>query len=110
MASISAMSFLFIVPLLFIIVCFAIDFVYIFKEKNQLKDNMEYVIALYKDGNTSRILAYSHEQNFKANYYLEEDNKVKFVLTKEVKLKTPVVKHVFGDPYKIEVTKTVINE
>ena len=105
----SALSFLLIVPLLFVIICLIVDFTVIFKEKNKLKDNMEYVIALYDDGNTNRILSYSHEQNFKANYYVEE-KEIKFVLTKEIELKTPVGTHIFGNPYKIELTKVVTKE
>lgn len=103
---ISAMAFLFIVPLLFVIGCFILDFVIIYKEKSKLNDNMEYIIALYEDGNTSRILAYSHENNFKANYVKEENGDIKFTLKKEIELKTPVGKHILGSPYKLEVTKT----
>ena len=102
---ISAMAFLFIVPLLFVIGCFILDFVIIYKEKSKLNDNMEYIIALYEDGNKARILSYSHENNFKANYSKVEDG-IKFTLIKEIELKTPVGKHILGSPYKLEVTKT----
>ena len=103
-AGISAMTFLFVVPILFVIVCFIIDFVIIYKAKDQLKDDLEYIVALYEDGNKARILSYSHEHNFKANYSKVEDG-IKFTLIKEIELKTPVGKHILKSPYKIEVTK-----
>ena len=106
---VSALSFLFIVPLLFVIICFIVDFTVIYKEKRKLNSNMNTVIDLYKDGNISRILSYSHEQDFIANY-VEQENGVKFTLTKKIELKTPVGKHVFGELYELKISKTVTNE
>ena len=40
---INAMPFLFLVPILFVIGCFVVDFIPIFKTKSELKDDMEYV-------------------------------------------------------------------
>ena len=116
-AGISAMTFLFVVPILFVVVCFIIDFSIIFKEKNKLKDNMEQVIALYEDENTinendrqRNILKYADANNFKANYTVEENGDVKFTLTKKIELKTPVGTHILGNPYSLELIKVKSKE
>lgn len=105
----SGLAFLFIVPLLFVIICLIVDFTVIYKEKRKLNDNMNIIVDLYRDGNISRILSYSHEQEFSVSY-VEQENGVKFTLTKKIKTKTPVGKHVFGDLYELKISKIVTNE
>ena len=53
---VNALKFLFIIPILFVIGCFILDFVPIIKEKGKLKDDMEYVVHMYNEGNISKIL------------------------------------------------------
>lgn len=103
---ISALPFLFIIPILFVVGCFILDFVPIIKEKNKLKDDMEYVIHMYEENDISRILSYSHSRDLKTNYTQEED-KVNFVITKEVEVVTPVVKLIFGNPYVVTYKKSI---
>lgn len=103
---VNALKFLFIVPILFIVGCFIVDFIPIIKEKGKVKDDMEYVIHMYNEGDTSRILSYSHNRDIKTNYTIEE-NKVNFVITKEVKVVTPVVKLIFGDIYVVTYKKSI---
>ena len=107
---INSMSFLFLVPLLFIIGCIGLDFVLIYKQRSELKNELDYVIDLYKENNINRILSYSDENDFKTNYYKLDDNKIEFVVTKEVKFKTPVPKVVYGELYKIEIKKVIYIE
>ena len=104
---IKSMSFLFIIPILFIVGCLGFDFVLIYKQKIELKDNLDYVIDLYKEDNINRILSFSDENDFKTNYYKTEDNKIEFVLTKKIPFKTPVPKVIFGEVYNIEVKKVI---
>ena len=104
---IKSMSFLFMVPLLFIIGCIGLDFVLIYKQKSELNKDLNYIIDLYKENNITRILSYSDENDFKTSYYKVEGNKMEFVVTKEVKFKTPVPKVVYGELYKIEIKKVI---
>ena len=103
---ISIMPCLFVIPILFVVGCFIVDFMVVYKQKNELKHHMEYVVDLYNNNEINRLKPYSDEHSFKLEYYKEE-NKVKFIVIKDVKLLTPVPKLIFGDFYKIKLTKSI---
>ncbi len=104
---VSALPFLFLVPILFVVGCFIYDFIPVFKEKNNLKDNMEYIVQLYEDGHKDQISIYANSKGMKAQIYKESDTKERIELSKEVEMKSPVVKLIFGTPYKVEISKVV---
>ena len=104
---INAMPFLFLVPILFVIGCFVVDFIPIFKTKSELKDDMEYVVHMYNEGSTDRILEYTHNKDVKTEIFNLEDNKVEIVLTKEVEIITPIVKIFLNNPHIVELKKTI---
>ena len=103
---ISIMPCLFIIPILFVVGCFIVDFMVVYKQRNELVRHMENVVDLYNNNEINRLKPYSDEHSFKLEYYKEE-NKVKFIVTKDIKLLTPVPKLIFGDFYKIELTKSI---
>ncbi len=106
---ISALPFLFLVPILFIIGCFVYDFIPIIKEKSKLNDHMEYVLTIYNEGKEDtkqKIVSYSNSNEIKTEYYIDGD-KVTFEITKDVEVTTPVVKLIFGTPYTVKKTKTI---
>ncbi len=103
---ISIMPCLFIIPILFVVGCFIIDFMVVYKQKNELMNHIEYVVDLYNNDEVNRIKPYSDEHSFKLEYY-KEDGNVKFIITKNIKLLTPVPKLIFGDFYMVELTKSI---
>lgn len=101
-------EFVLILPV-FIFLLFAIyDFGMIFNTKNTLENNSIDVIDLYKSGKSiEEIKALYNDISIEI---LDEDNYKKVVLKDKVKLITPGLNKIFGNPYTVDVVRYIGNE
>ena len=86
------------------------EFLYenIFNTKNTLENNSIDVIDLYKSGKSiEEIKALYNDISIEI---LDEDNYKKVVLKDKVKLITPGLNKIFGNPYTVDVVRYIGNE
>ena len=101
-------EFVLILPV-FIFILFAVyDIGMIFNKKNSLENDSSDIIELYNNGKE----IYEIEDLYKnLNINItEEDNYKKIVIEDKVKLITPGFNLIFGNPYKINVERYIVNE
>ena len=101
-------EFVLILPI-FIFLLFSIyDFGMIFNKKNSLESNSIDIIDLYKNGkNIDEI----KELYTDLDISIEPDDKYnKIVVSDKIKLITPGLNRIFGNPYKIQVVRYITNE
>lgn len=99
-------EFVLVLPILLLILCALIDFGMIFYNKYTLENELDYIIDLYKNENEARITSYAQEKNFKASYVVE-NNDIIFTITKDIKINTPGLNKVLGNPYKLKISRTI---
>ena len=101
-------EFVLILPV-FIFILFAVyDIGMIFNKKNSLENDSSDIIELYNNGKE----IYEIEDMYKnLNISItEEDEYKKIVIEDKVKLITPGFNLIFGNPYKINVERYIVNE
>lgn len=101
-------EFVLILPV-FIFILFAVyDIGMIFSKKNSLENDSSDIIELYNNGKE----IYEIEDMYKnLNISItEEDEYKKIVIEDKVKLITPGFNLIFGNPYKINVERYIVNE
>lgn len=101
-------EFVLILPV-FIFILFAVyDIGMIFNKKNSLENDSSDIIELYNSGKE----IYEIEDMYKnLNISItEEDEYKKIVIEDKVKLITPGFNLIFGNPYKINVERYIVNE
>lgn len=101
-------EFVLILPV-FIFILFAVyDIGMIFSKKNSLENDSSDIIELYNSGKE----IYEIEDMYKnLNISItEEDEYKKIVIEDKVKLITPGFNLIFGNPYKINVERYIVNE
>ena len=101
-------EFIFILPLLIVIITVIIDFLGIMSLKYSLQNDLDNIYIMYKDGDTSKINNYISANNININYKIE-DEFTKIELSKKAKLTSFILKGIMNDYY-IKVDRTIINE
>lgn len=93
----------------FLFLLFAIyDFGMIFNAKNTLENDSIDVIDLYKNGKTiEEIKPLYNGINIEV---MDEDGYKKIILNDKIKLITPGLNKIFGNPYSIDVVRYIANE
>jgi len=100
-------EFVLILPIFIFLLLVVVDFGIIFNKKNQLENNSLDVINLYKNGE----LVEEIEDIYK-DYDIEIlviDDYDKVTIKTEVKLITPGLSRIFGNPYTIKVERNIPN-
>lgn len=101
-------EFIFILPLLIVIITVIIDFLGIMSLKYSLQNDLDNIYIMYKDGDTSKINNYISANNININYKIE-DEFTKIELSKKAKLTSFILKGIMNDYY-IKVDRMIINE
>ena len=101
-------EFIIILPVLLLIIISMIDIGNIFDKKYDLENDIQTVENLYTNS-PDKLSSYLTKQNisFKAE---TSDDMTTLIISKEVKINTPVLEKVLGKNYKIESKKTILNE
>jgi len=99
-------EFVLVLPILLLILCALIDFGTIFYNKYTLENELDYIIDLYKNDNETKITSYAQEKKFKANYVVE-NNDITFTIIKDIKINTPGLNKILGNPYKLKISRTI---
>ena len=101
-------EFVLILPV-FIFILFAVyDIGMIFSKKNSLENDSSDIIELYNNGKEIYEIEYMYK-NLNISI-TEEDEYKKIVIEDKVKLITPGFNLIFGNPYKINVERYIVNE
>ena len=101
-------EFVLILPILIFMVFASYDFGMIFTKKSALENNSSDIISLYKSGKSIDDIK---EMYPKIEISDEIDNNYhKITLTSNVKVITPGLNRVLGNPYKIMVERYIPNE
>lgn len=106
-------EFVLIIPIMLMLIFAIIDFSKIFYEKTKLENNTNDIIEFIKNNqNSEDIEEYIKRINKNTTVKMtDKDNNYKeVVLTKEIKITTPGLNLVIGNPYKIKVKRVYQNE
>lgn len=98
-------EFVLILPIFIFIIFTIIDFGIIFNEKNHLENDSLDIINLYNKGTTTEEIE-SIYKNYKVNVSDDTDY-YKIKISKNIKLRTPGLGKIMGNPYKIEIERVV---
>lgn len=98
-------EFVLILPIFMFLIFLVYDFGMIFNSKNRLENSSSDIIALYKNGKTLDDI-----RNKYASLEIDVSNDsecYEFIIQDKVKLITPGLNRVFGNPYKISVVRYI---
>ncbi len=98
-------EFVLILPVIIFAIFTAVDFGIIFNEKNHLENDSLDIINLYNKGKTKEEI-----ENIYKKYTIEiidKEDMYDIRITKKIKLRTPGLGKIMGNPYKIEVERVV---
>lgn len=102
-------EFVVIFPVLILIVSAIIDFGNIMIKKYQLEDDITNITRLYKNNNTTEINDYIKKEKLNIDYS-NTNNKVTIKINKKIKVSTPILSNILGNPYTVETSRVIYNE
>ena len=101
-------EFVLILPVFLFLVFTVYDFGMIYSKKNSLENNSADIISLYKSGKTIDEIK-SIYPNLDIQINIEDDyNKIN--ISDKVKIITPGLNRILGNPYEIDVERYIPNE
>lgn len=100
-------EFVILLPIFLMILFIIIDFANVFYNKNHLEGTLDEIVDLVENSNESQISDVIDDEKYEIRV---NDNKKTIVVSKDVKLITPVADLFFKNPYTIETERTIINE
>ena len=101
-------EFVLILPIFIFLIFIIFDFGMIFNKKSVLLNNTNDIVDLYKNGRTIDEISTIYK-DVTINI-VNEGNYDKITVTDKVKIITPGLNRVFGNPYKIKVERYIPNE
>lgn len=100
-------EFVLILPIFIFLLLVVIDFGIIFNEKNKLENNSLDVINLYKNGETIEEIKAIYKNNEIEVFEIEGYDRI--TIKAKIKLITPGLGRIFGNPYIIKVERNIPN-
>lgn len=100
-------EFVILLPIFLMILFIIIDFANVFYNKNHLEGTLDEIVDLVENSKESQISDVIDDEKYEIRV---NDNKKTIVVSKDVKLITPVADLFFKNPYTIETERTIINE
>lgn len=100
-------EFVILLPIFLMILFIIIDFANIFYNKNHLEGTLDEVVNLVENNKESEIKNILDNEKYEITI---NDNKKNIIVSKDVKLITPVANLFFKNPYTIKTERTIINE
>lgn len=102
-------EFIIILPIFLLLIISVIDFGNIISKKYSLENNLDIVSTLYKEKKFEEINTYVKEKDLTLNYK-NENNLTSIILSKDIKIISPMLNLVFGKNYEISTEKSIYNE
>jgi len=102
-------EFIIVLPIFLLLIISVIDFGNIISKKYSLENDLDTISDLYRSNNYTEINTYIKNKNIDLNY-TNEDEFMVINLSKEVKITSPMLNLIFGNTYKINVSKSIYNE
>jgi len=99
-------EFILILPIFLFILLGTFDFGNIFYQRYQLEDKVEELMELYKQNKITEIDTYINQDNIVFKYE-KENNKINFIITKEIKINTPGLDLILGSPYRVTISRSL---
>ena len=100
-------EFVILLPIFLMILFIIIDFANVFYNKNHLEGTLDEIVDLVENSKESQISDVIDDEKYEIRV---NDNKKTIVVSKDVKLITPVADLFFKNPYTIKTERTIINE
>lgn len=103
-------EFVIIIPIFIMMIFTIIDFGIILYNMNKMEIKMEDVVTMYKSNSTYKnIEDYLNKDDNEVKLTITNDNNedIKIVLSKEIKLITPGLGLIIGDPYNAEAKRVI---
>lgn len=102
-------EFILVFPIMIFVVLGMIDFGNIVYHKYQLESELDLISELYNQDNQSEITKYSTEKGIDTSISTE-NNYVTITVTKNIKITTPGLNLVLGNPHSIETSRVLYEE
>ena len=102
-------EFIVILPIFLLLIISVIDFGNIISKKYSLENDIDTISSMYKDNKTNEINYYTNKKDIKVEFTNEGDL-TNIVLSKDVRIISPMLNLVFGKSYDISVEKSIYNE
>ena len=102
-------EFIIILPIFLLLIISVIDFGNIISKKYSLENDIDTISSLYKDNKTNEINNYTNKKDIKVKFTNEGDL-TNIVLSKDIRIISPMLNLVFGKSYDISVEKSIYNE
>ena len=99
-------EFIIIMPIFLLILITIIDYSNVIFKKYSLERDMDTISDMYKDNNLTLINNYASEKNIEVEYE-EESNLTVINASMSVKVISPILSRVLGNPYTIKVSKSI---
>lgn len=101
-------EFVLILPIFILILFAIIDFGFIVSKKNELENiSVDVAFMIKNDKNIDEIRNIYPNVNINK---IDDDSYIKIRLSENVDIMTPGLNLVLGDPYKVEIERTIVNE
>lgn len=102
-------EFILIIPAFMLILLAIIDVSNIAINKYKLEDNLNMVVELYQNKETSDLSAYIHKNNLTVNYNTN-DKYTNIEVKKSVSIKTPILNNILGKNMPLKASRTIYSE
>jgi len=102
-------EFIIIAPIFLIMIMSMIDLGNVIYKKYDLENDLDYIVDLYRNGNTDEITAYSNNNGFIVNV-TEINETATIEISKNVNIYTPFLNAIMDNPYKITVDRVIYSE
>ncbi|MBQ2946852.1 MAG: pilus assembly protein [Bacilli bacterium] len=102
-------EFVIILPIFLLLVISVIDFGNIISKKYSLENDIDTLSSLYRDEKYKEINSYTNKKNIKVEFTNDGDL-TNIVLSKDIRIISPMLNLVFGKSYDISVEKSIYNE
>ena len=102
-------EFILIIPVLMFIVLALFDTGSIVTSKQKLEDQMSTIVTLYENNNLSDINSFVSLNNLTINYK-NFNNYTTITISKNISIITPGLNNIIGKKFKIETSRTLLNE
>jgi len=102
-------EFIIILPIFLLLIISVIDFGNIISKKYSLENDIDIISSMYKDNKISEINYYTNKKDIEVKFTNEGDL-TNIVLSKDIRIISPMLNLVFGEFYDISVEKSIYNE
>lgn len=102
-------EFIIILPIFLLLIISVIDLGNIISKKYSLENNLDTISTLYEEKKYEEINIFSKEKDIAINYR-NDNGLTSIILTKDIKIISPMLNLVFGKNYEIRTEKSIYNE